>query len=159
VRAQTSSFILVANGLDGLESGRVNGFEVTQRRLRAKLWPLYANTPHRKELKPGDRLIVYVAGAGMLAQHFVATADAGLISSPIRYRADGADTAGTPPAAVLNLVNPQLLSLPIAIRPILRRLSFVPKRSRKWGSVMHRGCKKISARDFRIIMHSAARQF
>ena len=73
---------------------------MAKRRLEAKEWGFYANTPHKGKIKKGDQVIVYLAGPKDM--HFFATATAGDIHQNTRsYTADG-DALTDIPIAILS---------------------------------------------------------
>lgn len=148
-------FILVTSGADKVDGGRMYAAEIAQRRITACKWPLYKNTPHRKEVLPGDRFVIYLAGQGPESQHFVASATMQGVTTGNGYDADGQDVIITPPESVLILSDVFRFTKLIPIRLILNQLSFIPRNSTNWGVVMQRGCKKISENDYELTLGTA----
>ncbi|MCA7897637.1 EVE domain-containing protein [Burkholderia cepacia] len=147
------AFILVASKAELLDGGIIRAEEIARRRLDAGKWGLYINTPHKAEIRPGDTLIVYLAGPG--GQRFIAAAEAGVVDFKVRnYRADG-DVLTNPPVAVLSLHSAKLFPISLPIARIKDRLEFVPKDNPKWGCVLQRGVKRISAQDATLILREA----
>ena len=149
----TAAFLLVASQAESIEGKRIMAESMARRRLDAGLWSLYANTPHKAEIKPGDTLIVYLAGPG--GMRFFASAVAGAVDFKARvYRVDG-DALTDPPAAVLSLCSPRLFPVSLPMAMVKDRLEFVPKGNPKWGRVLQRGVKRISAADAALILSEA----
>lgn len=148
-----ATFLLIASQTESLEGKRILAETMARRRIEAGSWGLYANTPHKSEIKPGDTLIVYLAGAG--GMRFFASAVAGLVDLKVRaYGGDG-DALTDPPAALLPLINPRIFPVPLPMERVKERLEFVPKGNPKWGCVLQRGAKRISAADAALILSEA----
>ena len=147
------AFLLIASQAESIDGKRIMAESMARRRLDAGLWGLYANTPHKAEIKPGDILIVYLAGRG--GMRFFASAVAGAVDFKARvYRGDG-DALTDPPAAVLSLRSPRIFPNSLPIARVKERLEFVPKGNPKWGCVLQRGVKRISAADAALILSEA----
>lgn len=149
-----AAFLLIASPAESVEGHRISSEAMARRRIEAGLWGLYANTPHKTEIREGDTLIVYLAGYG--GMRFLATAYAGAVDFRARnFRADG-DALTDPPAAVLSLVSPHLFSSPLPMARVKDRLEFIPKGNPKWGCVLQRGVKRISDADASLILSEAS---
>jgi hypothetical protein len=150
---QHQNFILVASRGETLEGKPIPAEKMAGRRLNAKRWGLYANTPHRAVIKKGDNLLIYVAGSG--AMRFVARASVAGVDHKVKsYEADG-DALTAPPVAVLMLDTVQWFEDPVQISAIKDLLSFVPKDTPKWGCVLQRGLKLISDADAATVLAAA----
>lgn len=138
-------FLLIASKAESFDGNAIHSEEMAERRLSAGKWGLYANTPHKSEIAPGDDLIVYLAGRkGM---RFTAFATAGQVDfKPRNYKADG-DALTDPPVAVLDVLNVRPFRRSVAIHEIKDRLDFIPKGTLKWGCVLQRGLKRLTAED------------
>ena len=151
-----SYYILVASRAYSMDDGWIGSEEMARRRLAAEQWGLYENTPHKAEIAPGDKLLIYIAGPKRM--QFVASAEAGAVDFNVRnYKADG-DALTNPPYAVLSLRDTQTFATPLPIASVKDKLTFVPKNTPKWGAVMQRGAKKISESDAAVILSAAAHQ-
>jgi hypothetical protein len=146
-------YILVANRVDSAAGGYIPAPEIVARRLAAGRWPLFKNTPHQREVTPGDQLFVYLAGHN--ERRFVARCTAGTVEPARGFDADGDDALTNAPFQQLLLVDPHWFPKPIPISAVKDQLAFVPKGTRKWGCVMQRGIKKISNADAEIILAHA----
>lgn len=148
-----TAFILVASQAESVDGKRIPAESMARRRLNAGYWGLYANTPHKAEIKPGDTLIVYLAGPG--GMRFFASAVAGAIDFKTRrYDSDG-NALTDPPAAVLSLLSPNVFIEPLPMARVKERLEFIPKGNPKWGCVLQRGAKRISSADAELILSEA----
>lgn len=146
-------FILVASQAEASDGRIILAEEVAQRRLKAGLWSLYMNTPHKTEITLGDTLIVYLAGRG--GMRFLASAEAGEVDFNAKdYHADG-DVLTNRPAAVLSLRSSRMFPVPLPMARVKDRLEFVPKGTPKWGCVLQRGVKRISLADSYLILREA----
>jgi hypothetical protein len=147
---EKSYYILVASRAYSIDDEWIGSEEMARRRLEARQWGLYENTPHKSEISPGDTLLIYIAGARRM--QFIASAEAGDVDFAAKsYEADG-DALTNPPAAVLHLRSTNTFSQPLPISEIKDDLDFVPKNNPKWGAVLQRGAKKISATDAKVIL-------
>lgn len=150
-----AAFLLVASPAESVEGKRIPSEAMALRRIEAGRWGLYANTPHKAEIRENDTLIIYLAGYG--GMRFLATARAGSVDFKARdFRADG-DALTDPPVAVLSLVSPRLFSSPLPMARVKDRLEFIPKGTSKWGGVLQRGVKRISDADASLILTEAER--
>jgi hypothetical protein len=148
-----SYYILVASRAYSVDEVWIGSEEMARRRLAAQKWGLYENTPHKAEIVTGDTLIIYIAGPRRM--QFVARAEAGAIEFDTKsYDADG-DALTTRPFAVLTLRNAETFPVPVSIAEVKDKLDFVPKNTPKWGAVLQRGAKKISASDAAVILREA----
>lgn len=150
---EKSYFILIASKAYSRDDGWIASEEMARRRLEAGQWGLYENTPHKSAIAPGDVLLIYIAGAGRMK--FIASAEAGDVDFQARnYQADG-DALTNPPAAVLHLENTNAFPKPLPISELRDKLDFIPKNTARWGAVLQRGAKKISASDAEVVLRSA----
>ncbi len=151
-----TTFLLIVNRCERFDGGFDSAITMARRRLEAGKWALYANTPHKAEMKAGDRVLIYLAGAEKESKHFVASATISGINSSFRacqdYSADGPDALAEPPDAVLSLADARWLSVPVPVGSVKDCLDFVPKGTNKWGCVLQRGAKRIGEPDAERIL-------
>ncbi|MEN9902685.1 MAG: hypothetical protein RL651_1349 [Pseudomonadota bacterium] len=146
-------FLLIASPSEDIDGLSISAIEMATRRLNSKSWGLWANTPHKKEIAPGDMLIVYVAGAK--GKKFIATTTASEVNfSGKAYLGDG-NALTYPPCVVLRLKNTNYFENPLEISGIKGKLDFIPQNVIRWGCVLQRGVKRISAKDARTILSCA----
>lgn len=148
-----AAFLLVASSAESLNGKRITSEVMARRRLEAGRWGLYANTPHKHEIKLGDTLIIYLAGKN--GMRFFASAEAGLVDFNAKdFCADG-DALTDPPVAVISLLSCYIFPSSLPIERIKDRLEFVPKENPRWGCVLQRGVKRISDTDAALILAEA----
>jgi len=148
-----NTFLLVANAADAVSGARIPADVMVRRRLSAGQWPLYQNTPHQKEMSEGDSAIIYLAGPKQMK--FAAIAKIERITSAKNFIADGDDVLTASPVQMILLSEQRWFNEPVSIHAIMPQLNFVPKGTIKWGCVLQRGVKKISAADAKIILDRA----
>lgn len=151
-----TTYLLIVNRVERFDGGYDSAITIARRRLAVGKWALYANTPHRAEMRVGDRVLIYLAGAEKGARHFVASASITALDESAKacqgYYADGPDTLVDPPFAVISLADIRWLDVPVPIRAVKDALDFVPKGTNKWGCVLQRGAKRIGDRDAERIL-------
>ncbi|MCP4470768.1 MAG: EVE domain-containing protein, partial [Gammaproteobacteria bacterium] len=130
-----------------------SAFETSKHRLQYQCWPLYKNTPHRKVIKKGDKVVIYMAGTKEHSQSFFATASITSVDSNNNncWNLDKLATEQAPYSiVVLECIN--IFKIPIPIKPKLENLTFIPANKSKWGAVMRTGCKLLSNEDYSFII-------
>jgi hypothetical protein len=146
-----SNYLLIVSPGYNLDGRRISSEELARHRIQTGLWGLNANTPHRKEIKEKDNLIVYLAGENK--RIFFASAVIDKVShTPQHTTLDGPDSLGTPPSSIITLCQSEIFKRPIHIGELKQLLSFIPQNNPKWGCVMQRGMKRISQKDYNIII-------
>ena len=149
-----SSFIFVVNDSRDFDDRFVPAAELAELRLKHKKWPLYKNTRSRNQVQANDKCLIYLAGRGSKAQHFVAHAVVADVDSTRGIESPDPDTMLTEaPVLVLSLSKVSKLNPPVGIKRILDQLSFI--KSKKWGGALQGGCKKISQADFELIVRES----
>lgn len=151
-----TTFLLIVNRCERFDGSFDSAITMARRRLDAGKWALYTNTPHKAEMKAGDRVLIYLAGAEKEAKHFVASATISGIDSSFRacqgYKADGPGALAEPPVTVLSLEDARWLAAPVPVGSVKDELDFVPKGTNKWGCVLQRGAKRIGEPDAERIL-------
>lgn len=142
-------YLLIVNNTWKEDGSPISAEVVALRRLERGLWNLYENTPHRKNIVEGDKVIIYLAGSGPHGKSFAGKAVIDGISADCKSLKD---LYGDPPVAALKLREIILFPNFPPIAQIKDELDFVPKNSPKWGCVMQRGLKRISDKDFNTII-------
>lgn len=142
-------FILIASDSESLSGSILPAMEIAQRRLKAGTWPLYKGTPHKRDVREGDMLIVYLAGSR--AMQFFAIAEAGGVNFDAADSRADEDTLNSAPHAVLTVTQAQIFQYPLPLARIKNQLEFIPKNTPKWGCVLQRGVKRISSADAKLI--------
>lgn len=143
-------FLLVVSAAESINGKAISAEEMALRRLNAGMWALYKNTPHKREIQPGDELIIYLAGRN--GMRFIAAATAGEVNFRVKkYDADGDVLIGTPDA-VLEVQNVRPFKQDVAIHEVKERLCFIPKGTKSWGCVLQRGAKRLTHEDATLIL-------
>ena|SRR3989344_2445864 len=146
-------YILVVNDAESIDGEILPSDTLAKRRFESNNWPLYQNTPHRKEIKPGDQCLVYLAGKRINSQHFVAVATVSSVNDAARVPTKvETDVMSVPPVSFVCFDKVTTFIQPVPIRDLLTKLSFIPHNANSWGCVMQRGCKRISEKDFHIVV-------
>lgn len=142
-------YLLIVNDCWDDRGNKISAKNVAQHRLSRGLWNIYSNTPHRKLIKAGDSVIIYLAGTSEGGRAFLATAKVqGITSDPKSL----SELYGEPPASALMLEDIAVFPESPKIADIKDELEFVPKNNPKWGCVMQRGAKIISKKDYERIV-------
>lgn len=145
-------YLLIVNDCWDDKGKKIPALMVARHRLEQGLWNLYPNTPHRKLLREGDGIIVYLAGQSEGGKTFIAKATVKGITNDPRFLRG---LYGEPPIAAILLTDISTFQTCPKIADIKDELDFVPKHNPKWGCVMQRGVKRIEEKDFLRIMTAA----
>jgi predicted RNA-binding protein len=121
--------------------------------LDAKMWPLWENTNCQLMVKPGHKVLVYLAGDESDCKKIIASAvvsnivdwSANIHKSSYPLMLDGM------PMKVLELDQVEFFDIPVDVRKKLDVLSFIPKNKTKWGVSMMGGMRSIEQSDFEIL--------
>ena len=109
--------------------------EESERQLRNGYWRLFPTTPNRKSIKRGDRVVFYRAGENK--QFFWGYGKIREINN-----------------LLIKLENVKIWDSPLPIRYVIKRLSFI-KNKESWGVHLQGGIRKISEKDYRLILNLA----
>jgi len=105
-------------------------------RTKMKKWPIHKRTNHRKKLRKGDKVLIYLAGPHR--QKIVANA---VLGSDVTEN-------GEEFSIVLSKIN--LWKNQILLKPLVNSLEFIKNKS-KWGVSMQGGVVKITDNDFKTL--------
>ena len=147
------NFLLVVTAAQRWDGGVVSGFDVAQRRLRDREWPLYKNTRNRSVVTSGDRLMFYVAGTGVNRMCVVATATVVKIEkilTPSSYH-ERKELCVPFADLLIRLDQVVILPSPVSFRARLSGLDCRPTNMGKWGAILQGGCRRLTDRDFTIL--------
>lgn len=121
-------------------------------------WPLFKGTPCRKMVKPGQKVLIYLAGNNEDCQRVIASVTIKSITEwskrdhAKRYPLMLDDE----PSLVLNFTDIKIFGSPVSIREHLHHLDLVPKKNpAKWGMAMVGGMKSLSEHDYYILSGAA----
>ena len=113
-------------------------------------------------MKKGDYLVIYASGKRRHGKHFVGIAQ--IAGEPQALRSQSRDLHAQIAIAsdmaivdyLLSLKKVKIFSPPKPIEAIKDRLSIVKNPSSpKWGSYLQTGCRRITERDFLLVVDSA----
>jgi len=151
-------FILVTS--DPATSGpRLHAWTLTQTRMEAARWPIYASTRYKKALSVGARLAFYVAGTGPLCGHIVGTATVLRVRIWRAGRSiDPADFQTAPPEVVLELQDVVCLPTPVSFKDRLPALGIGTADPSRWGSLLQGGCRALDEHDWRALLCGSSGQ-
>ena len=152
-------YILICNDADARLIAAPSAKSLAQYRVGRRVWTLNERTSHRKRLRAGDKVLVYLSGQRELGRHFLAHAEIAaapyatnerFLNAPdLRWdRADG---------YAMKLGKVTIFKDPVALVTIIRSVSFIPKSKRHhWWHYLRGGCRLITAGDFDTIVRNAA---
>ena len=127
--------------------------EAILRSLTAEeIWQMNGQAANRAALRPGDRLVFYMAGAKR--QYIAGTATVASVPEPIppgiRIAVDGMELPFMD--IQFSIADVDLWDKREPIRPLLEKLSFVEKRLLPyWGLYFRQATRKVRKRDFGIL--------
>ena len=151
--AGVSYFILVCSDGSDVDDRKVFAKDIADSRIGVGEWPLYKDTPHKGSIKPGDHVLIYLAGSGLHAQCFVGTAKVSSVAVAKRgWQEPLSNLVADPAILMISLEGIVMWGRPVSIREHLKDLEFV-KSKRFWGVSLMGGVKQISVRDFELISH------
>jgi hypothetical protein len=143
-------YILVSNTLGSGERA-VKPPAIMEELLPKHLWLLPPGAPFQKAYAAGDRFLIYAGGEC----NFYAAAEC---AGPVEIFKPGSesispDLPGTGGffGRVLRFRSVVRFREPVPIRPLLDRLSFI-KDQRNWGLYLRQSARRISERDFRLVV-------
>lgn len=121
--------------------------------LNAGFWPLYRQTPCKSQVSPGQKALIYLAGAEQESQHVIAsvTIDHVVTWSAKTHGKQYPLILDNEPSLVLMLKNIVLFDKPVSVKAHLDKLDFVPKNRSKWGASLIGGMKSLSMNDYQLL--------
>lgn len=130
-------------------SGTYSAYELILRRLELKRWDLNERTRFRKVISSGDRLAFYAAGKRKNRGCIIACAEVGAI---IQHRTEfkqNNELLTPAPDSQLELRSIEIIE-PVNLRDKFFELDMSNgvRRTKKWGSALMGGAKKLSDNDW-----------
>jgi hypothetical protein len=147
------NYLLVVTTSQRWDGGSVPGFDLAERRLRDREWPLYKNTRNRSVIRSGDQLMVYVAGKGLNSTSVVATATVRKIEkilTPSLYH-ERKELCVPFADLLIRLDQVVILPSPVPFRAMLSELDCRPTNMAKWGAILQGGCRRLTDHDFTLL--------
>jgi hypothetical protein len=135
---------------------RYSAFDIAKKRLNKSAWPIYKGTQNRNVIAAGDTILVYLGGHNRYSQSVIARARIKSVEDIGRRTPPAIDSGAAqraPPFKVLHLEDVEEFKMPVYIRRLLGKLSFLPN-TKNWGVSLVGGCRRISSEDF-ILIESA----
>lgn len=125
--------------------------------LNSEIWPLYKNTPCKKMVRQGEKVVIYLSGNQLDSKHTIASATIDLVEewNERKHRKKYPIFIEQEPALVLKLKDIDIFSKPVDIKKNLASLSFYQNANpKKWGYAVMSGVRRITPNDFEILTSS-----
>jgi len=122
--------------------------------LNARIWPLFKQTPCKNRVKPGQKILVYLAGPDADCQQVIASVTIDSIAewSERQHRKQCPILLEDIPSLVLNLSDICIFDTPIRVKEHLHHLDLVPQKNpKKWGAALVGGMKTLTLNDYQIL--------
>jgi hypothetical protein len=145
-------YLMIASDTEDLNGRRVDSLTMVLRRLSINVWPLYRQTPFKKKLKHGDKLLFYTAGRGKNRTSVIGSAYiTEIVDNNYSCFWEQVDKALTPEPTQLVLLNTtQIYANPKSIIEIRKKISFIGDYP-KWGVYMQGGVKRLTVDDVALL--------
>jgi hypothetical protein len=155
MRGQNKYFVLTAADAHSSRLYLPSAVQLAKYRLDRKEWGLKTRTRHRKQMKTGDRVLIYISGRRELSQHFIA--EATIASDPTRNFDCLIDSPKMETSICsefkVTLKNVRLFRNPVPVRDLLKRFDFVAESHRKmWRIYFQGGAVRLSRKDFQLVL-------
>lgn len=141
-------YILIKTGGEDRSGNKLDARSAALQLVSTKLWPLYEGTQNRNRIAAGDKVLVYAAGSCLVIAS--ATVSNLVPWSSLNAKIIPIEVDGLP-VSTINLADVEVFSTPISLRPIIERLSFLPKNPKKWGAGLMGGTRAISKDDYILL--------
>lgn len=147
-------FVLIKSADQDARTGaRVGAAGAARRLLDARFWPLWEHISGRVLVDSGDRVCVYLGGAGTV----IARARVAAVRPWSRVHATTYPLVlGGVPALVLELDDVVIFDRPVAVAPQVDRLDCVGENKAKWGMSFCGGMRSLTVRDYGLLTSSGA---
>lgn len=133
---------------------RMSATESAKALLNAGFWPLFRQTPCKNLVKPGQHILIYLAGNEKDCQQVIAA----VTIESIEQWSDKKHKMGCPimlddiPSLVLNFSDAKIFDQPVKIKERLHALDLVPKANpKKWGAALMGGMKTLTLNDYEVL--------
>lgn len=144
-------YIFVNSASYDLNDKVVRAPDIFSYRMKNNAFPLYYRTKHKKNLKPDDSIIFYLAGSIVKkTQRFIAYGKIKDIKVDQYYDEEDVHSS-LPIEKVVRLKSLVVGKNSVSIYDVKDKLSFVSKK-KKWGSSMQGGVIKITEEDFNLLV-------
>jgi len=130
-------WVFVATEYSDYNTGTIR--EILKKLVDEKRWKIGLKTPNRSKLRPGDKILFYASGEGK--KEFVASGelDSEFLSNDNRIYGH------------VELKNILIFEKTVRIKPILDKFSSF-KNNRYWGLFFQGGVRKISQKEYNLVI-------
>lgn len=135
--------------------GKKNGYDIFKDRIKQNLWPIYVKTPQLINVKVGKKIIFYIAGNGVISQHFVASA---IIDKIVDQKYTNSDPNQEFKQILFSVKfrDIEIFKKYINIKDHINKLSFIEKSKRSiYGLYFQGGVCKINNQSYEYILNKS----
>lgn len=148
---QVAQHFLLIKQADHTPAGeKLNALQAAKVLLAAGVWPLWTRTPCKHQVRPGDRVAIYLAGAKNQTVVATASVRGKKLWTASMLRNYPLSLSGVP-EQVLMLSDVAELNDPARIADHLDRLRFIGPNKAKWGVRLMGGMRSIPIEDFHLL--------
>lgn len=146
-------FILVKRSGFSSDQIMISATDGAKALLKTGIWPLWKNTRCKNMVRPGHRVLIYLAGPEADCGNVIASAE---VRDVIEW-SDRKHQRGYPllidgePLKALMLEKVSLFRNPVSVADQLDNLSFAPENKKKWGVAMMGGMRSLNESDFNVL--------
>jgi hypothetical protein len=162
-RPSISHFIFIASDCDVSRLSKPSAYQVAKYRLQRRQWGLGLHTRNRNALRPGDAVIIYVSGQRESGRQFIASCTVASqvkgVNMSVASAIDAPNHDGNVSVvSAVQLKDIQFFNHPVPVATLKQKLHFIKKPdSPKWGAYLQGGVKRISGRDYELILRRGAK--
>ena len=133
-----------------------DAYSIFKRRIKEKKWPMYWQTKFQSVIKPGDKLIFYIAGVNKFRQCFVGSAEVNSIDKISNTAESTVDPDKTQAqvTSYIHLNNIKLFNKKVFIKNILNNLNFIENK-KNYGLYFIGGVTKIDQASNSFILNQS----
>ncbi|EMN7148708.1 EVE domain-containing protein [Vibrio vulnificus] len=148
-----SNYYILIKGDSYLQDGSfINARTATEKLMDSGFWPLYERTPHRRNIKVGDKILFYVSGKRKGAQVILGSATISKIEDWTRkHTAQCPIFSDNIPFTAVGYDDVSVFTTPIPVREKVGQLSFIKQRPEKWGLSFMGGVTKVDKQNYEIL--------
>jgi hypothetical protein len=155
VHSDKKYFVLIAADAARHRLYLPSAFQLAKYRLNRREWGLKDRTRYRRQIEPGDSVLIYISGHRDLAQHFVA--EATIASLPSRNFGGSVDSPQMHTSICsefkVTLKNVRFFRKPVCVRDLLKDFDFVAtNRLKMWWIYFQGGAMRLSRKDFELVL-------
>lgn len=151
---ERSHYLLMKRSGFSPEGKCMSASEAAKALLGVGFWPLFKQTPCKNLVKPGQHILIYLAGAEKDCQQVIASVTIASIEnwSDKKHQKICPIMLDDIPSLVLNLADVTLFEHPVNVKDHLDVLDLVPKSNpKKWGAALMGGMKTLTLNDYSVL--------